>query len=440
MTDPADATARAAALDALGCPEGPISFDGLTAQHLAERFGTPLYVHSATALRQRIHSLRRAFGNEVDLLYALKANPLAALVQRAHAKGLGAELASEGELEVALRVGVPGRRMQFAGPGKSEADLRRAIEVGACLNLESESEAERVRTIAAILGRPARVQIRVNPMRPTSGARLRMADVSSRFGIDRPRVGPLAKQLDEASEIELLGLHVYGGSQTFDGSSWLEAARDVDALANDIQTEQGVRLRQLNLGGGFGWPVYDGDPQFDLEDTGARFREFEASTDRALTIELGRYLCAGGGVYLTRVIDLKRSGNRMHAVLDGGLHQCAAASGFGASLRRAYAVVRADDPNPTEKQTMSLGGPLCTPADRLGRDLRIAPLDVGDIVAVLNVGAYGLTFSPTEFLSHARPAEVVVDEGQARLARRRGTPEDALRDQLLDAPPNPNPS
>lgn len=437
MPAPADPTARDAALRALHSAPGRLTVGGLAAEDLAEEFGTPLYVHSATALRERIASVRDAFG-PTRLLYALKANPLAALVRVAGQNGAGFEIASDGEIHIATTVrnalgsdsGIfP--EIQFAGPGKSGHELQMAIEHEVVLNVESEQELSRLTRMAKATTAHPTIQLRVNPMRQTSGARLRMADASSRFGIDRDRIAGLVEQVRREDVLDLRGLHVYGGSQTFAAASWLESVADLCALAEEIETHTGQALGSLNFGGGFGWPVYDGDPDFDLATAKEGFKSATASSGRAHTIELGRYLCAGGGVYLTRVVDTKRSGGHRHAVLDGGLHQCAAASGFGASLRRAYAVVHAHDTAPLHPQTISIGGPLCTPADRLGRDLRLAPLEVGDTVAILNVGAYGLTFSPTGFLGHAAPAEIVVEDGQAFVARARGRLEDALRGQVL---------
>ncbi|MBK8976631.1 MAG: alanine racemase [Planctomycetes bacterium] len=430
-----DGTARWAALRALRCEGGgPLRVGGVTAAELAERFGTPLYAHDAQALRDRIDDVRGALGGDVGLLLALKANPLVALARVAAAHGAGAEVASAGEILVARAAGLAGPRIQFAGPGKSDDDLRAALEHGVVVNLESEREHARLAALARTTGRRPEVAIRVNPGTAQTGSRLRMADARSRFGVDQDRVAALAEAIERDGACRLRGLHVYGGSQTFDAASWVATAAGLTALAADVAAVIGHPLDSLNFGGGFGWPVYDGDPELDLAAAGAGLRDVLAAAPhrpRALHVELGRYLLAGGGVFLTRVVDVKRSGDERQVVVDGGMHQFGAAAGMGAVMRRAYAIVAADDPLGTRAPAdpAALGGPLCTPADRFAKSLELPELAPGDLLAILNAGAYGLTFSPHRFLGHPGPAEVVVDGGAARLARRRGSPADGLADQ-----------
>ena len=179
--------------------------------------------------------------------------------------------------------------------------------------------------------------------------------------------------------------------------------------------------------------MFRGDPTFDLDAAGAALRELLAEHDRdgrRWYVELGRFLAAPAGVYVTRVVRSKSSGGEQHAITDGGMHQAAAPAGLGTIVRRppllAPVVPRAGDLRP-----VTIGGPLCTPADQLCDQLALPPLERGDLVAVLNAGAYGLTYSPTRFLSHASPAEVLVDGGEAHIARARGASTDAIRDQVI---------
>lgn len=398
--------------------------------HLAREFGTPLYAYDARAFRAQLARVRSAFA-PLDVLFALKANPSLALARIARAGGAGAEVASAGEILLAERAGFRDNAVQIAGPGKSDRDLREALRIGATINLESEGEHARLRAFAHALGARPRVQIRVNPNAAQDGARLRMADASSRFGVDRARVVALAEAIERDGACALVGLHTYGGSQAFDAAAWLSACDDLLATAHDVERALAHPLDALGFGGGFGWPVYDGDPRFDLDAAARGLRERLAAeaTPRRGSIELGRWLVAGCGVYLTRVVDQKDSGGKRQAVLDGGMHHCGAAAGLGAIVRRAYAIVRADAPRAHGDTPVTLGGPLCTPADRFGRDLPLPPLRPGDLIAVLNTGAYGLSFSPLAFLGHPSPAEVVCDDGDAQLARERGAPEDVLRGQ-----------
>lgn len=434
MSGIASHSTRDAALAALGWSGGPLQIGGIPATELVERFGSPLYVHDAQALRDRIAAVRGAFGLAAgDLLLALKANPLAALAGIAHAAGCGAEVASAGEILAAAAVGAA--PIHFAGPGKSATDLQLACDHAVHVNLESAGEHQRLAALATARGVRPVVSIRVNPGAAQSGSRLRMADQSSRFGVDREQVIALARAIDSRGACDLQGLHCYGGSQSFDPAAWVATAEVLLELAAEVEAALGRPLAQLNFGGGFGWPVYDGDPTFDLATAAAGLRGALDRADvsaRRTQLELGRYLLAGGGVYLTGVVDVKHSGDQRQVVLDGGMHQFGAAAGLGAVMRRTYAMVSVEDPvadRPDDLPLATLGGVLCTPADRFAQRQRLAEVGPGDVLAVLNAGAYGLTFSPLRFLGHPAPAEVVVDAGSALVARRRGRPEDALADQ-----------
>lgn len=428
-------SARDVALRALGHAEGPLRIGGVPARDLLEQFGSPLYVYDAAVMATQIRAVRAAFRGEAGVAFALKANPSLALAAVARRTGAGAEVASAGEILLAQAAGFEGSAIQFAGPGKSDQDLQTALSAGARIHVESEREHERLAALARSAGVRPDVAVRVNLNASQTGARLRMADSSSRFGVDRARVPALCRRILDDGACRLVGLHQYGGSQAFDADAWVRSVAELLAVAAEAEQATGHPLLSLNLGGGFGWPVYDRDPIFDLEAAGRGALELldaagRLGAPREIHLELGRYLTAPAGVFLTTVVDLKDSGGRRHAVLDGGMHQFGAATGLGAVMRRAYAIVAADDPTAEGGEPVTLGGPLCTPADRFGTGLALPSLGVGDAVAVLHAGAYGLTFSPTRFLSHPAPAEVLVENGAPRLVRHRGVPEDALRDQL----------
>ena len=196
-----------------------------------------------------------------------------------------------------------------------------------------------------------------------------------------------------------------------------------------------MTLPSLNFGGGFGVPCFRHDQEFDLRTAGALLQESLAGEDRLASVELGRYLTAPAGIYLTRVLYTKRSNGRRFAILDGGMHHHAAAAGVGAVIRRPYPIVSATSPLTlaTDRGVtpQTLCGPLCIPTDEFGEDLALPRLEPDDLVAVLVSGAYGLSFSGVLFLSHPTPSEILVDGGRAYLARQPGRPADALRGQFL---------
>ena len=430
---------KAQFLAELGVAAGPLRVGGLLAQDLADRFGTPLYVYDAAVLRRTLAQVRAQLGPRTEVFYALKANPNAAVGQVFARAGAGAEVASAGEIHIARRAGFAAEQIQFAGPGKNVEDLDLALSVGiGWINLESPAEYAALRARCVALGRRARVAIRVNPKTAISGSRMRMGGGSKKFGVDEDEVLALARTIVADGRADLRGLHVYAGTQSFDADSWVGNAQHLLELATAVEQALGAPLQTLNFGGGFGVATFEGDPEFDLARAGRTLQALitrEQRPERRYLVELGRYLTAAAGVYLTRVVYLKRSQGRQHAILDGGMHQHGAATGLGAVIRRTFPVVACADVGAAPAARCTLGGPLCTPADELAPDLELPELAAGDLLAVLASGAYGLTFSNVLFLSHPLPAEILVDAGSAHLVRARGHSEDSLRGQRLPMDP-----
>ena len=410
-----------------------LQLGGLAASALAARFGTPLYVFDDARLRANVVRVQQALGGRFGLLYSIKANPSLAVTTALRRAGTGAEIASLGELQIALAAGHAAAALRFAGPGKSDAEIATALAAGVgCFHAESADEVDAIAAEARAQGRTAGVAVRVNLPLELRGARMRMGGRSARFGVDAEQVPALLQHIAGARELTLRGLHVYAGTQLFDAEAFARHARALCEHAARWERELSLRLHELDLGGGFGVPTYLGDPTFDLAAAGAAVRAVVAEydrPDRTWFVELGRYLVADAGVYLTRVLRQKRSGGLAQVALDGGLHQCAAAAGVGTVVRRPPLLVRATALRAASGEPVALGGPLCTPADQFADDLPLGPLAPGELLAVLHAGAYGLSYSPHGFLSHPTPAEVMVDGGAARLVRARGDAADALRGQ-----------
>ena len=420
----------------LGAEPGcALEVDGVPLRQLAERYGTPLYVFSAQRLRAQVEQVQRALGPRVEVLWSVKANPSVAVTRCLREAGAGAEVASLGELEVALAAGHAPSTLRFAGPGKTDLELDLALTRGlGTFHVESMQELQALANLAVTRDLVADVALRVNLPQELKGARMRMGGKSSRFGVDVDQVPDAVRAVLATKSLRLRGLHVYGGTQLFDAAAFVAHARALCEHADAWERELGARFDELDLGGGFGVPVFRGDPTFDLQAAGDGLRALIDEHDRdgrRWFVELGRFLSAPAGVYLAKVVRTKSSGDLQHAVLDGGMHQAAAAAGLGTIVRRPPLVVAVEgDGEPHAPVT--LGGPLCTPADQFCDQLELPKLERGDLVALLNAGAYGLTYSPTRFLSHPSPAEVLVDRGAVRVVRNRGTAQDALRDQPLD--------
>lgn len=429
----ATATALQNALRELGWSPGrPLAIGGIDAADLAAAFGSPLYVFDAAVLRRRAARLHTAFGPAVELLWSVKANPSIAVTRCLREAGIGAEIASLGELHVAVAAGHPPSELRFAGPGKSDEEIDAGVAASLTFHCESMDEMAGIAAAARRARTAARIAIRVNLPQELAGARMRMSGASSRFGVDDDQVPDLVRAIAAQPELRLVGLHVYGGTQCFDADAFVRQAQAIAERAAVWERSLGVTFAGIDLGGGFGVPAFAGDPEFDLDAAARGVRTVVAAhgrPGRRWFVELGRWLAAPAGVYLARVVRTKTSGGGRHAVLDGGMHQHAAAAGLGSVLRRPPLLVRAHDPCAIGTTPVTVGGPLCTPADQFADRLLLPDLAKGELVAMLGAGAYGLTFSPHGFLGHPTPAEVMVDDGVARIVRRRGRADDTLRDQ-----------
>jgi diaminopimelate decarboxylase len=424
--------ALAAALRGFGADDGqPLHVGGIPAATLLARFGSPLYVFDAAILRARLQAVQQAFGPAVQVLWSVKANPSLAVTRTLRLAGAGAEIASLGELHVALAAGHDAAALRFAGPGKTDGELAAALAAGVgAFHVESLDEVQALAAAARARGCTANVAVRVNFPIGLRGVRLRMAGTSSRFGIDDAQVPAALRAITAEPSLRLLGVHAYAGTQWFDAPAFVEHSARVVAAVARWERDLGMALPEIDLGGGFGVAAFLGDPVFDLAAAGAGVQRLLATLPgpRRWFVELGRFLAAPAGVYLATVVRAKDSGGEHHAVLDGGLHHHAAAAGLGSVLRRTPLLVAAAAPWRIG-EPVTIGGPLCTPADQFAEQALVGPLRTGDAIALLHAGAYGLSYSPHSFLSHPTPAEVLVDAGNARVVRERGAASDVLRGQ-----------
>jgi diaminopimelate decarboxylase len=346
----------------------------------------------------------------------MKANPFPPLLALMAGLVDGLDIASAGELSAAQRAGVRGERISFAGPGKRDAELQAALAAGVTINLESEGETERALAIARLIGVRARLAVRVNPDFELKGSGMRMGGGAKPFGVDAARAASLAKRVI-AVGAEWRGWHIFAGSQALDAQAIIAAQAETLALAARLSDEVGASPPLVNLGGGFGVPYFPGDEPLDIATIGAALGKALEGRPASLAksgfaIELGRYLVAESGVYLTRVIDVKLSQGERFAVVDGGLHHQLAASGnFGTVVRRNYPIAIANRFGaPVSAEPVTVVGCLCTPLDRLGDAVALPPVAPGDLVAIFMAGAYGASASPAAFLGHAPAAELLVGE------------------------------
>jgi diaminopimelate decarboxylase len=324
----------------------------------------------------------------------------------------GLDVASGREMRVALDTGVSPSLISFAGPGKSEAEISQAVAAGVTLNLESERQLDQALAAGHRLGVAPQLALRVNPSFELKGSGMKMGGGAKPFGIDEARIPALAARI-EADGLALVGFHIYSGSQNLNAAALIEAQRLTVELGLKLAGSLRSGVRWINIGGGFGVPYFPGDKPLDtsvvLDALAPMAQAARASADAHLVIELGRYLVAPAGVYVCRVIDRKVSEGQVFLVVDGGLHHHLAASGnFGQVIRKNYPVAIGTAIGRAPCAVQSVVGPLCTPLDLLGDRMSLPLADVGDLVVVFQSGAYGPSASPTRFLSHPEPLEVLV--------------------------------
>jgi diaminopimelate decarboxylase len=371
----------------------------------------PTFVYDLGIVREKVAQLRAALPVGVGIHFAMKANPLPAMVSAVVPMVDGIDIASGGELTVALAAGA--KHISFAGPGKRDEELRAAILAQVTINLESEGEATRALDIAGKLGITPRLAVRVNPDFSLKGSGMKMGGGAAAFGVDSERVPPLVKRL-MAAGADWRGFHIFAGSQALDSNAIAETQAATVALAGHLAESVGAEPPLVNIGGGFGIPYFANEVPVDVALIGERLGEIleKRSSHLANTqfvVELGRWLVGECGVYLARVIDRKESRGEVFLVTDGGLHHQLAASGnFGTVVRRNYPIAVADRVDALADETVTVVGCLCTPLDKLGDQVALPKADVGDVIAVFMAGAYGASASPAAFLGHGPAQEVII--------------------------------
>ena len=394
--------------------DGMLLIGGDRADTLADMAAdTPLFVYDSAMLTARVAEWRAAMPAEVQLHYAMKANPYAPLLAFMAQLVDGFDVASGGELKAALASGMPAGDISFAGPGKRDRELEATITAGATVNLESVGEADRALSIADHLGITPSLAVRVNPDFDLKGSGMKMGGGAKPFGVDAAEVPTLVRRL-QAAGADWQGFHIFAGSQALDASAIAETQAQTVALAARLANDIGTPPPLVNLGGGMGVPYFPGDKPVDAVAVGDALTETLAARDPILAgsrfaMELGRWLVAEAGVYLTRIVDRKTSHGETFLVTDGGLHHQLAASGnFGTVIRRNYPIAVAGRFGVEAEETVSVVGCLCTPLDRLGDQVALPRADVGELIALFLAGAYGASASPATFLGQGAAREILV--------------------------------
>lgn len=403
-----------AALETIASRDDVLLFGGRPLTEIAADVGTtPFYAYDLTAMSERVRHLRSTLPAAVHLHYAVKANPMPDVVRHMSRLVDGLDVASAGELRVAVDCGARPENTSFAGPGKTPAELDYAIGQGVVINMESELEMSRIADLGGKHGVRPRVAIRVNPDFELKTSGMKMAGGPKQFGVDAEQVPAMLGRLANL-DLEFVGFHIFSGSQNLRADAICEAQTSTVELAVRLNDLAPSPVRLFNMGGGFGIPYFPGEQPLDIgpiaDNLAQLLPRIEASMpDAEVVLELGRYLVGEAGIYVCRVVDRKISRGQVFLITDGGLHHHLAASGnFGQVIRKNYPVLIGNKVRGTTRENVSVVGPLCTPLDLLADRMDMAEAGLDDLVVVMQSGAYGLTASPTAFLSHPSPAEITV--------------------------------
>jgi diaminopimelate decarboxylase len=412
-----------------GTARGELIVGSLPVARLCEQYGTPLYLYASEVLDRKIALLRGALPDDFRVCYSVKANPNPTLLAHFVRAGCGLEVASAGELLLALRAGCAAGDILFAGPGKTLAELELALSRGVGeIHAESLLEVQRLGAIARRLGVRAQVALRVNPSADAAGGAMQMGGRAAPFGIDEERLEPALSAALADPGIDCAGIHVFSGTQILDSNLLLAQHRTALAIARRVAARIGRPLRTVDLGGGLGIPYFAGECELDM----AALRDGLAKLMAGLSgegwaagtrfvLEPGRYLVGEAGIYVARVTDIKVSRGRTFLVLDGGMHHHLAAAGhLGQVVKRHFPLALLTKLDRPPEERVDVAGPLCTPLDCLARDAPLPRAEVGDLLGIFQSGAYALSASPLGFLTRPAPPELLVEGGTARIIRPRG--------------------
>jgi diaminopimelate decarboxylase len=393
---------------------------------LAQHYNTPFFLYDADAIIRRINLVRESFEHLVGIFYAMKANPNLALLRALRTVADGLDISSGGELEQASVAGFDMSNVSFAGPAKSTSELTAAIRL--CvgyISIESLREVAECVDISRQLGVKAKVAVRVNPQFLNRAFAIKMGGIPVQFGVDEEALNPVLEYIAaNPGSLVFRGIHVYAGSQCFDPAGIVKGAQNCFRIVSHIEACTGLTCETINLGGGFGIAHTENDRELELKFLAKELvpilHDFcdRSGTKRHVIFELGRFLTADAGIYVTRVISSKESRGKTFFIVDGGLHHHLAAAGsFGAMLRGNFVLRNLSRPE-APKVRCSIAGSSCNPTDLLGVDVELPRPEHGDLIAVLRSGSYGLTASPLLFLGRPTPAELICHQGEIILGRR----------------------
>lgn len=411
-------------------------YDDLEA--VCNKFGTPLYLYDGESLERQFLNLRSNLHQSLEIFYSLKANPNISIFSLLHSLGAKAEVSSLTELITVLKCKTDPKDIIFLGPGKSIKELEMCVMKDIySIVCESLQELELINEISKKNNKITRVSLRVNPSFSVKGARLTMSGKPSQFGIDEELLSEVIEIImTKYSNIHLQGFQTYMGTRILDEDVIIENTRKILNSAERFSEKYGVELELVDIGGGLGVPYFESEEDLDIKELcqglNVLVDEFKGKyPNTRLIMELGRYLTAESGIYITKARYLKESRGEKYIVTDGGTNHHMAAVGIGSFVKRNFPIISLSNPNAEKSVVYNVSGPLCTPNDTIGKNVKLPEVNQGDLIGILKSGAYGPTASPTLFLSHGFPAEVLYYRDEYKLIRNRDDVDSMLNKQIL---------
>jgi diaminopimelate decarboxylase len=409
---------------------GAFEIDGVGLEAILREHPTPFYIYSAGAVRDRYKSLSECFPG-FDIFYSFKANPNLSICRDLLAQGANADVSSMGEIKAALEVGFAPGDIAFVGPGKTEGEIEYAIEKGVyAIAAESQYEIGLIDSVAARLDKPVAVLLRINTLEEPIAPEM-MVGGPGKFGFDEETVVAEVKGLT-LKKAKITGIHVYSASQVLDSEFLATHLEYVSELAMRLAGEVGFELECIDFGGGFGVPYQEDEVELDLELVSEAARRVKQSIERKrpgcrLIFEVGRFLVAEAGVFVTTAIRMKHSRGKHFMITDGGMNDFTRP----VFIRINHPVRLLNKITAKRDTECSIGGPICTPLDIIGKNVMLPGPEQGDIVGIFCAGAYGYTMSMINFMSLGWPAELLVDGGKVRVIRRARSADVTFPDQPL---------
>lgn len=402
-----------------------------------QKYGTPAYVYDGEELRRSYYSLQDALPKFVDVFYALKVNPNISLVNLLIEEGACTEVCSLGELEIALRAGSKPENIIFLGPAKAKYEHKKALEAGIyAIVIESEEELKRVSVLAGDMGITAQVAIRINPNFSSKGSPWKMGGRPTHFGIEEDTAIENFGKYVQYPNINIKGIHVYNGTKILDAKSVFENCKYILNLYETIENKYDLNFSMVDVGGGMGVPYFSNETQLDM----AKFKELltklftnfnQNHPDTRIIMESGRFIMGKAGQLVVQVNNIKNNHGKTFLVTNGGTNCHLAAIGTGSVIKKNFPLENISAEPGDEEETYHVSGPLCSPDDLLGRNVKLKASKTGDYLRVKMSGAYGPTASPVLFHSHGYPAEILIDGEETYLIRKRDSVEDMIKNQVL---------